>query len=188
MRGLRPDVLGIDDAPFEKGQSDEVPIVGVMMEGASLVEGVAVGRFAVDGEDATAFLTAWVSGLRWHSALQAVVLGGVTLAGLGVVDIRALAERLGIPVLAVTRRDTARSELASALRTAGLVHRLAIVERTPPARRMHDGLFVAAAGVEQADAEAILRASLNKANLPEPLRMAHLIGAAMVKGQSRGRV
>jgi len=57
MRGLRPHVLGIDDAPFEKGQSDEVPIVGVMMEGASLVEGVAVGRFAVDGEDATAFLT-----------------------------------------------------------------------------------------------------------------------------------
>jgi endonuclease V-like protein UPF0215 family len=188
MRRLRPHVLGIDDAPFEKGQSDEVPIVAVMMEGASLVEGVAVDRFAVDGEDATGFLAAWVSGLRWHAGLQAVVLGGVTLAGLGVVDIRALAERLETPILAVTRRDTARSELTGALRKAGLAHRLAIVERTPPARRMHDGLFVAAAGVEETEAERILRASLNKANLPEPLRVAHLIGAAMVKGQSRGRV
>jgi len=165
-----------------------VPIVGVMMEGASLFEGVAVERFPVDGEDATGFLAAWVSGLRWHTALQAVVLGGVTLAGLGLVDLRALAERLGTPVLAVTRRDTARSELAGALRTAGLAERIAILERTPPARRMHDGLYVAAAGVEAAEAERILRASLNKANLPEPLRVAHLIGAALVKGQSRGRV
>ena len=40
----------------------------------------------------------------------------------------------------------------------------------------------------QEEAERILRASLNGANLPEPLRVAHLIGAAMVKGQSRGRV
>ncbi len=35
---MRPHVLGIDDAPFHKDQSQDVPIVGVMMEGATLVE------------------------------------------------------------------------------------------------------------------------------------------------------
>ena len=35
---------------------------------------------------------------------------------------------------------------------------------------------------------ALALATLGKAHLPEPLRVAHLIGQAMVLGQSRGRV
>ena len=33
--------------------------------------------------------------MRWEAALHAVVLGGITLAGLGLVDLEELAERLG---------------------------------------------------------------------------------------------
>ncbi len=183
----RPHVLGIDDGPFDKGQDGAVPIVAVMMEGATLVEGVALSSFPVDGAEATAFLAAWVRELRWHAALQAVVLGGVTLAGLGVVDIEELAELLETPVLSVTRRDTAESELARALRVAGLEDRLGILERVPPARQMGDGLFVACAGIDIDGARRILRAAVGKANIPEALRVAHLIGAALVKGESRGR-
>jgi len=188
MRREKPHVLGIDDAPFEKGQAGAVPIVGVMMEGSHLVEGVAVTRFPVDGEGATEFLGEWVRGLRWHAALQAVVLGGVTLAGLGLVALERLSGTLALPVIAVNRHDTAESELARALRVAGLQDRLAILERTPPSHRMRDGLFLACSGATRHDAERIVRATLSKANLPEPLRVAHLIGAAMVKGESRGRV
>ena len=70
-----------------KRQPGEVPIVAVMMEGCDLVEGVALASFPVDGEDATGFLAGWVAGLRLHASLHAVVLGGITLAGLGVVDV-----------------------------------------------------------------------------------------------------
>ena len=52
----RPHILGIDDAPFVKGQDGDVPVVGVMMEGATLVEGVALGAFPVDGAGATDYL------------------------------------------------------------------------------------------------------------------------------------
>src|SRR5437879_11622904 len=97
----RPHVLGIDDAPFTKRLHAVVPIVGVMMEGAGLVESVAVTTFAVDGERATSFLAGWVAGLRVRTSLQAVVLGGITIAGLGVIDLAELAERLSRPVLAV---------------------------------------------------------------------------------------
>ncbi len=181
-------MLGIDDAPFRKGQAEDVPIVGVMMEGATLVEGVALGAFPVDGADATGYLAAWIGGQRWYAALQAVVLGGITIAGLGLVDLEALARRLARPVLAVTRRDTATSDLERALRAAGLSDRLAVLERAPPARRLADGLYVACAGAGPEEAERIVRATLHKALLPEPLRLAHLIGAALVRGASHGRV
>lgn len=184
----KPHVLGIDDAPFERGCDANVPIVGVMMEGATLVEGVAITQFPIDGEGATDFLAGWIQSLRWRPSLQAVVLGGITMAGLAVVDLVALAAQLELPVLAVTRHDTASSELADALRVAGWEDRLEILERTPPAEPMGQGLYVAWAGADAFEVRQLMQATLNKSRLPEPLRIAHLIGAALVRGQSRGRV
>ena len=188
MSRKRPHILGIDDAPFVKGQAGEVPIVGVMMEGATLVEGVALGAFPVDGEGATDYLAGWIAGLRWYEALQAVVLGGITIAGLGLIDTPVLAARLGLPVIATTRRDTATSDLGDALQAAGFAHRLGILDRARPAHRLEDGLYITVAGTNRLHAEHLIRATLNKASLPEPLRIAHLIGAALVQGSSRGRV
>jgi endonuclease V-like protein UPF0215 family len=88
----RPHVLGIDDAPFRKGRDQSVPIVGVVKEGPDLIEAVAVATFAVDGDDAAGFLSAWVGGLRAYRSIQAILLGGITIAGLGVVDLDKLAQ------------------------------------------------------------------------------------------------
>lgn len=188
LRERRPHVLGIDDAPFSKRQREPVPIVAVMMEGCDLVEGVAFSSFPVDGAGATDFLAAWVEGLRLRTSLQAVVLGGITIAGLGVVDVLALAARLRTPVLVATRRRPSDVELVKALRAAGLPERIPLVERAPRAARVAEGFHLACAGIGRAEAEAIARGTLRKARLPEPLRVAHLIGSALVNGASRGRV
>lgn len=184
----RPHVLGIDDAPFGKAQNHEVPVVGVIMENATVVEGVAMTSFPVDGEDATGFLAGWIEELKWAPMLNAIVLGGITIAGLGILDITGLAERLHIPVAAVTRRDTADSDLDQALLAAGFPERLDILHRSPPARAIAENLYVASAGAEPGTVDKMILATLNKARMPEPLRVAHLIGAAMVAGTSHGKV
>jgi endonuclease V-like protein UPF0215 family len=180
-------VLGIDDGPFEKRDVRPAPIVGVMMEGCDLVEAVAITEFPIDGEGATEFLGDWVAGLRLHPSLQALVLGGVTIAGLGIVDVEALSERLRTPVLVVNRRDPARARVGEALVAAGLSARLPILERTPPAFPIARGLWLACAGASPAEGEAIARACLRKSQVPEPLRLAHLVARALVRGESRGR-
>ena len=184
----RPHTLGIDDGPFEKHAARPVPIVGVMMEGADLVESVAHTGFPVDGADATAFLVRWIRSLRARPALHAIILGGVTIAGLGIVDIEALSHALALPVLSVNRKDPARHRVGSALRAAGLLERLPIVERTPAAQRIDTRLYLAAAGISPAQAAALLAATRLKSDVPEPLRLAHLIAAAIARGESRGRV
>jgi len=183
-----PHILGIDDAPFDKHQTTPVPVVGVMMEGATLVEGVAIGAFPVDGADATGFLAEWVAGQRWHASLQAVIIGGITIAGLGLVDVPALSESVRVPVIAVTRQDTAGSTLSDALRKAGLQARLPILRRATAARPIDEGLYVSWAGGSFEEVARLVRASCAKARVPEPLRIAHLIGTALVSGASRGRV
>lgn len=184
----RPHILGVDDAPFDKRQAHLVPVVGVLMEGNDLLEGVALGHFPVDGPDATGFLAEWITGLRWRQAVQAVVLGGITLAGLGLIDLDELARRLGIPVLAVTRREPAKSRIDEALTAARLTDRLAIAHRSPPAVRIRPGLYVAFAGTEAGGAISLIEATLRKSRMPEPLRVAHMIAGALERGQSRGRV
>ena len=183
----RPHLLGVDDGPFQKHHSRDVPVAGVLMEGRDLVEGIALTRFPVDGADATGFLSSWIRSLRFHASLQGIVLGGISIAGLGIVDVERLTGDVGVPVLVVNRRDPGNSRLQDALRAAGLAQRSEIVARTPPAHRTAQGIYLACAGVSPTRAESLVEASRHKADLPEPLRLAHLVAAAVGRGQSRGR-
>lgn len=190
MRGepsFRPHVLGIDDGPFTKPQSRPVCLVGVMMEGSAIVEGVAVTEFPIDGDGVTAFLADWIRGLRWHDALQAVVVGGATIAGLALIDLETLARETGVPCISVTRKRPSNAEVARALRSAGLAHRIPELERLPPAAAIEANLYIAHAGIDLAAATAFVRATSAKAKLPEPLRVAHLVATALTRGQSHGR-
>jgi endonuclease V-like protein UPF0215 family len=182
----RPHLLGIDDGPFVKRRSPDTPIVGVMMEGHDLVEAVAVTRFPIDGDGATEFLGDWVAGLRFASALHGMLLGGITIAGLGIVDVGALAARLAVPVLVVNRREPRDEPLVAALEAAGLGPRIPVVRGAPIAARVADGLYLSCAGVEPLEAAGLVLAARHKSLLPEPLRLAHLIAAALVGGESRG--
>jgi len=183
----RPRLLGIDDGPFQKGVDATTPLVAALVEGGDRLEGVAIHSFPVDGEGVTGFLADWIRGLRFHPAAHAVVLGGVTIAGLAIVDLPALAEALGLPVIAVSRRDPSDHRVAAALEAAGLAARIPLLERAPEAWAVDERLHASVAGAPRERAQALLLASRGKSALPEALRVAHLIAAAVVRGSSRGR-
>jgi uncharacterized protein len=185
---MRPHVLGVDEGPFVKSQAEPVPLVAALCEGGDVVEAVARNAFSVDGERATEFLASWLGGLRVRASVQAIALGGITLAGLALVDVRALSEALAAPVLVVTRRPPDNERLREALAAAGLSPRFAIAERSPEAFDTGEGVWLAHAGVSREDALALLRASRGKSKLPEALRIAHLFATALVRGESHGRV
>jgi endonuclease V-like protein UPF0215 family len=49
------------------------------------------------------------------------------------------------------------------------------------------GVWVQCAGMSIAEAEAAVRKFTLHGNIPEPLRIAHLIASGVATGQSRGR-
>jgi len=183
----RPHVLGVDDGPFDKGVSGTAPLVGVTMEGPDLVEAVSITEFPVDGENVTDFLAGWIESLRVKPALQGVLFGGITIAGLAVIDVHALSTQLGVPVVIVNRREPSDGRLIEALKSAGLGHRCATLERAPTAQCVNGRIYAASAGGDPAGAASLVQATLGKSDLPEPLRIAHLIARAIVTGESRGR-
>ncbi len=185
---MRPHVLGIDDAPFTKGKDTSVPVVAVMMEGATLVDGVAVNRMKIDDPDATRFLIGWIRELRWTPSLQGIVFGGITIAGLGLLHLPTLTRELNLPVITVTRQNTHNSTLDTALIAAGLSDLLPVLNNNPSSVEIDDGIFASFSGTTEHDAKRLIRSTLQKSTMPEPLRVAHLIGAALVNGESKGRV
>ncbi len=177
-------VVGFDDAPFEFAQRGDVAVFGAVFSGLRL-EGVLAGKVRRDGANATRVLARLVLGSRFNGHIQAVLLGGIALAGFNVVDLRALHATLGRPVIAVTRHppdlDAVRCALLGHVR--GGRRKWALIERLGPMEPAA-GVFVQRAGIALADAEALIRRLAVNSRLPEPLRTAHLIAGGVTRGQS----
>src|SRR2546421_7537977 len=71
--------LGIDDAPF-RFSDETVPVVGVVVQAPSYIEGVLITLAEVDGHDATERIAAMVRRSRYLAGLAAILIDG-TAAG-----------------------------------------------------------------------------------------------------------
>lgn len=181
-------VVGFDDGPFEHEHRGDVVVVGTVYAGLRF-DGVLVGRVRRDGRNSTRNLAALVEGSRFREHLQLVLLQGIAMAGFNVVDVHALHERLGLPVLVVARRKPNLRKIRRALygRVPGGARKWALIERAGEMEPV-ENVWVQRAGLDLVEARLFLQRSAVHGRIPEPLRTAHLIAAAVTTGESRGRV
>ncbi|HEY3419438.1 MAG TPA: DUF99 family protein [Methanomassiliicoccales archaeon] len=182
-------VLGIDDAPFSF-RDGKVPIVGVVVRLPGYVEGVIVSEVTVDGDDADQVITDLILRSRYREQIRMVMIDGTSLGGFNVVDIDRLSKDTGIPFCTVTRDRPDIDSMRGALQKhfPDWQRRMEIVERhrPVPVQTGHGPIFASITGASSAEMEELLRGSTIQGAIPEPIRMAHLIAAAMVKGESKG--
>jgi endonuclease V-like protein UPF0215 family len=179
-------VVGFDDAPFRRGRRGDVTVVGAVC-GRTRLDGVITGRVRQDGANATRRLAELLRHSPFDRHARAVLLNGIAVGGFNVIDIQRLAAMLERPVLVVARRPPRMDRIRRAL--AGLpggARKWALIERAGPMEPMR-GVYVQRAGVTPQQADELLRATTLHGNLPEPLRLAHLIAGGLVTGVSRGR-
>ena len=136
-------------------------------------------RLGVNASKASPVLDAQL-GLRGRGVVISSVVGKSIAAKLGLQRYDILLELNGVAI----RQN---QDVATALRTAGLDDRLGIFKRAPPARLAAPGLHIACAGIDWHRGAELARQSVRKGRFPEPLRLAHMIGQAMVLGRSKGR-
>jgi endonuclease V-like protein UPF0215 family len=184
---LLTNVIGFDDAPFERDHTGEVLLVGVVCSRTRL-DGIVSGHVMRDGHDATERMIEVLRASQFAKHVRACLLQGIAVAGFNVVDVHALHEALGIPVLVVARR---KPDL-EAMKTY-LVHNVAdweakwrLVEAAKPMEPLRD-VWVQRVGLDRESAAQLLAATTLHGNLPEALRMAHLIARGLTRGTSRGR-
>lgn len=179
-------VMGFDDAPFERAHRGDVMVVGTLYASGRL-DGIVTGRIRRDGVNSTRVLASLSRGSRFGAHLHAILLQGIALGGFNVVDIAELHAATRLPVLVVARHrpDFAAIERALLDRVPGGRRKWRLIQKTGPMEPV-GRVFVQRAGLELDEAAALLAATTSHGNLPEPLRVAHLIAGGVGSGASRG--
>jgi endonuclease V-like protein UPF0215 family len=178
-------VLGVDDGVFTPHAESPVPVVGVVFRGGYWLDGVLYTEIFVDGFDATEKISNMVTSSRHYKQLRVIMLNGITFAGFNVVDIQALNAATGLPVIAVTREKSDLPLIHKALkhlprseeRWKAVLNAGELSEVST--RREDEKIYLHAAGISMLDAEKIVRLTSTRSNLPEALRVAHLIASGI---------
>jgi endonuclease V-like protein UPF0215 family len=187
FRSVKPEirVLGVDDGVFVPRTKGMVDVVGVVYRGGYWLDGVMRTEVEVDGTDATEKIAAMIKGSPHYDQLRVVVLNGVTFAGFNVVDIKELFRKVGLPVITVTREKPDFEEIKKALenlpehekRWKAMENAGKIVEVYT--RDGEEPVYMQVAGVSEKDAEKILKNTSTRSNVPEALRVAHIIASGL---------
>ena len=178
-------VLGVDDGVFTPHVESLVPVVGVVFRGGYWLDGVMHTEILVDGFDATERISYMITSSPHYEQLRVIMLNGITFAGFNVVDIKALNAMTGLPVIAVTREKPDLPLIRKALkhlprseeRWKAVLNAGEISEVST--RKEDEKIYLHAAGVSLVDAEKIVRLTSTRSNIPEALRVAHLIASGI---------
>lgn len=180
-------VVGFDDSPFPYEHRGDVRVVGAVCARTRL-DGVLSTTVRRDGSNSTDRLIELVAASRFQAHIRAILLQGIALAGFNVVDLERLGAGLGVPVLVVVRKQPRLQMVKDALleRTAGGAEKWKLIEKHGALERC-GALWVQRVGLTLSEAGDLLAATTSHGNIPEPLRLAHIIAGGVERGASRGR-
>lgn len=183
-------ILGLDDSPFKFGDGQSL-VVGALVRAPNYLEAVMKTSVEVDGTDSTERVVEMISKSRYREQIKVIMIDGIALAGFNVVDIEELSRKTELPVLTVTRDMPDMDEIRSALEKHfdDWQRRYALISRFGLKRikTAHKPLYACGVGLDWAEFEEIVSLSTVRGVVPEPIRIAHLISSAMVRGESYGR-
>lgn len=180
-------VVGFDDSPFPFEHRGDVRVVGAVCARTRL-DGVLATTVRRDGTNSTDRLIEAVRSSRFADHIRAVLLQGIALAGFNVVDLQRLSETLDVPVLVVVRKQPRMHLVKDALldRTPGGEEKWKLIEKHGPLEKL-GALWIQRVGLTPTEAADLLAATTSHGNIPEPLRLAHIIAGGVERGASRGR-
>lgn len=179
-------VIAIDDGHFSKDGSRAVPLIGVVSRLGGYIEGVTTTSVEVDGSDSTDKITTMVNSTRFKPQLHCVMLHGFTFAGFNIVDLGKLAASIKLPVIAILRSRPDEKEVEKALHNLADFRQKLLLFRAAGKPLKHKSIYFYARGIEEHDVRALIDATTVRGNIPEPLRLAHIIASGITKGESSG--
>ena len=182
-------ILGVDDSPFPSHTTEKVMLVGTVFRAGNWLDGVLSTYVYGNGTDATEKISEMVKNSRNLGQLGVIMLDGITFGGFNLVNVRQIFESTGVPVIVIMRKIPNFDSIKKALKRfddwedrwanvleAGEVYK---VDNPEP-------IYMQIYGIEREDAKDIIRLSTTRSAIPEPLRVAHIIAAGIVTGESKG--
>ncbi len=182
--GIR--ALGVAES-FRQGQKRSV-LAGVVVRSDFVIDGVALGRTAVGGDDATASIASLFRKLR-RNDVNLIMVSGAILSLYNIIDVDLLSKRTKLPVVCLTYKETTGIEGSIRLHfPEGAEKKLEAYRRLGRRRgvRLHTGhkVYVRSAGMEEDAVKPTLDVFTLQGSVPEPVRVAKLLARAALAWRS----
>ena len=174
--------VGFDDS-FRK---DVGCIVGCVTAG-TLIEGFMYSEIEVDGLDVTDRIITLIKKSKFRDQLKCIFLSGITFGGFNIADTKQIHEKTEIPVVVVMRKKPNFDEIFKALRNVSYTEMRREIIRSAGEVFKIGELFIQLAGCDLVTAEKFIEVSKLRGNLPECLRVAHLVASSIIHGESKGK-
>ena len=196
FRQIKPEIriLGIDDSVFTPRTKGKADIVGVVYRGGQWLDGIMRTQIEIDGLDATEKIATMIKNSPHYKQIRVIMLDGITFAGFNIVNIKELFQKTGLPVITVTREKPNFEDIKKALKNlpdyekrwgamenAGKIFKVQTREGEEP---VHIGV----AGISETDAEKILKKTSTRSNIPEALRVAHIIASGLAQPKEKNNM
>lgn len=180
-------VIGIDDAPFDKFDPLQkyVLVVGTVFRGGDFMDGLVSCKVEKDGDDATLRIIEMINNCKFKPQLRAIFLNGIAVGGFNVINPSALHKETGIPVIVVIRDYPDYIKIFSALEKLDMKNKIILIKNMPKPVKMND-VYVQYIGIDKEQTKRLLRICCTHSNIPEAIRVAHLVASGVSDGESRG--
>jgi endonuclease V-like protein UPF0215 family len=179
-----PITIGINDAKFElKSISRTTFLIGVICQGTRVVNVLKV-PIDIDGDNATDAIINLVMPNEKH--VQFILTGTITFGGFNIIDLEQIYQQTNKPIIAITERlvdldsvkealkktfpESYRSKLSKVI-NAGNLYQTQIQTAGGNAT-----IYFHVKGLEIPLVEKLLQKLCIDSKLPEPVRLAHIIG------------
>ncbi len=175
-------VVGFDDS----FKGDLAYLVGCITC-KDYVEGFLIDRIEVDGTDVSEKIVKLISESRFKEQIRCILLSGLTFAGFNLADLDYIHDKLGIPIVVVLERYPDMEKIEKALKNfEDFEERMDLIRNAGEIKSVY-GVYVQLKGCDENFAEKILKLTVRKGKVPEPLRIAHLVASALIHKESKRR-
>jgi len=192
LRHIKPEIriIGWDDTRHVK-ESKHIILIGAIYRGANYIDGMLSTIVTKDGTDSTEKISQSIRKSRHYDQLSVIMTDGITFGGFNIVDLKKLNKLTKLPVIAIQRKKPDMKKFMAAIKKVfpDWKERISIVKRTGNVNQYRDKgivVYYQYAGMNKDECEKILELTCIHGNIPEPIRVAHLIASGL-SGESKGR-
>lgn len=179
-------IIGIDDGPFTRGDDQKVLVVGTIFRGGQFLDGLVSCKVEQDGVDATDRIIDMINNCKFKPQLQAIFLDGVAVGGFNIIDVDRLSKITDLPVIVVMRNYPDYEKFFKAMDKAGKEEYKEIIDCLKKPIKVNNLYVQYTNNISLEEIRKLLSITCTHSDIPEPVRVAHIIASGIVDGESRG--
>jgi endonuclease V-like protein UPF0215 family len=182
-----PITIGFDDSKFQlKSIIKKTNLIGIVCQGTRVVN-VVRAEISIDGDDATDTL---IRLANLHAKeIQYILTDTITFGGFNIIDLERVYTQMNKPIIAITESQVNLDSVQAALSKNFPYTYRQKIEKIIKAGDLFETEILTAGGISKVfyhvkgappeEAEELLKKICIDSKLPEPIRIAHLVGKAI---------